>query len=234
MPPPSLFTTTIVRSSPWRRTGHRPLRSCRKERSPITSTTRPCRAAAAPTAVETTPSMPEAPRVPSTRTSRCSTGRKESASRTGMLFPSTSVEPSGSIGASSAGTRPSNGSTISSRAPRIAKRAALFASTHSVRHAGPARSDSLSAAIIVSQKEAAPACTITEAVASGSRQRPAASTTTEHAPWPSSGCETARYCESALEVGAAPKRITASGRARAANRGSRTSESAVSITASRR
>ena len=67
MPPPPLSSSTIVSSSPSRRAASRPPMSCASATSPISSTTGPAPAAAAPKAEETVPSMPLAPRLQSTR-----------------------------------------------------------------------------------------------------------------------------------------------------------------------
>ena len=67
IPPPSLLSSTIVSASPSRRAASRPPMSCASATSPISSTTGPSPAAAAPNAVETVPSIPFAPRFASTR-----------------------------------------------------------------------------------------------------------------------------------------------------------------------
>ncbi len=84
MPPPSLLSSTIVRSSPSRLAASRPPMSCRSAMSPIRSTTGPSHASAAPNADDTVPSIPLAPRFESTRGPSARAGRKVSTSRIGI------------------------------------------------------------------------------------------------------------------------------------------------------
>ena len=114
----------------------------------------------------------------------------------------------------------------------------VFAPVHSSSHAGsawygaPTRAGSFaapvnaegrraaSASMTASQSARGSARSIIDAAASGSRHPPAASTTMCGTPG-----SAARNPLSAFEVGAAPKRTTTSGAARAANRGERSSAS---------
>ena len=102
MPPPSLSTTTIVRSTPRPASPSKPFVSCRNAMSPISSAVGRPEPRATPTAVDTTPSMPLAPRLAITRTPV--RGRAyHSTSRTGMDDDTTSELPAGSGGDDVAG-----------------------------------------------------------------------------------------------------------------------------------
>ena len=95
MPPPSLSTTTSVRSTGRSCRPSRPFVSCRNATSPSRATVgRRGSASATPTAVDTTPSMPFAPRLATTRTSDRGAAY-HSRSRTGIDDATTSVDSSG-------------------------------------------------------------------------------------------------------------------------------------------
>ncbi len=139
MPPPSLLITTRVRSG---RSGaapvSRPFWSCSRDRSPSSATARPALcswwACAAPTALETAPSMPLRPRLASTR--RSDRGRMvRSTSRTGMLDPANSSEPEGSAAVRSRARRASVRPPSSRVRSRVSS-AALSACCHSRSQSG--------------------------------------------------------------------------------------------------
>ena len=104
IPPPSLWTSTIVSPSARRRAASRPPTSWASATSPISSTTGPGETAAAPNALETVPSIPFAPRLHSTRGASARTAAKVSTSRTGIDEATNSVASAGSRAPSSRAT----------------------------------------------------------------------------------------------------------------------------------
>ena len=176
IPPPSLSTTTIVRSMPRSAAPSSPLVSCRKATSPTSSAvggdgSAAAAARATPTAVDVTPSMPLAPRLARTRTS--SRGAPyHSTSRTGIDDDVTTVAPGGTAASRS---RATPGSVGSSWAPSTASNAACAvasAACHDVAHAGSGRVPTVRASAV--QTAAGSACMTCAACRDGSRQAPSA------------------------------------------------------------
>ena len=95
--------------------------SCASATSPISSTTGPSHAAAAPKALETVPSIPFAPRLESTRGGSSRAAENSSTSRTGIEDATNSVASDGNNSASMAATSGSDRS--SPRAAEIASAA---------------------------------------------------------------------------------------------------------------
>ena len=108
IPPPSLLSSTIVSFSPSRAAASSPPMSWASATSPISSTTGPSPAAAAPNADETVPSIPLAPRLESTRGGSSRAGKNVSTSRTGI------EEATNSVASAAAATRPSSAATSGS------------------------------------------------------------------------------------------------------------------------
>lgn len=108
MLPPSLFTSTIVASTPQRSSASSPFESWKYARSPTSPTTGSAVALPAPSADEITPSMPDAPRFPSTARSAPRGAANRSKSRIGMLFETNTVAGSGAPAATVAAISPSS------------------------------------------------------------------------------------------------------------------------------
>ncbi len=136
IPPPSLSTTTTVRSMPRAAAPSSPLASWRNATSPMRSTVGVAEPSATPTAVETTPSMPLAPRLARTRTP--SRGAPyHSTSRTGIDDDTTRLAPSGSAARTSRATPGSVGSARSASVRPMASWALASADVHRAPHGVP-------------------------------------------------------------------------------------------------
>ena len=117
MPPPSLFTQTIVSGMPARRALSRPPTSWSSATSPVRTNPGRPEPSAAPAADETTPSIPFAPRAARKRSGLSEEGKKASTSRIGIEWATQTRASPGSAGSSAAGTAPR-----SPRAPPRARR----------------------------------------------------------------------------------------------------------------
>src|SRR5579875_3603132 len=203
MPPPPLSTTMIVQGS-----AHRvpaddtsAVRSWRKARSPTSATTGPSPAAAAPSAVEHTPSMPLAPRLASTAGGSSRAGANASRSRTGIEEETTRRVLAGTLPNIRRAQRGSFRSASPST-PSMAFCAARSASSHLDSQSGAERGGSMSSAA-ASHAPGSARCT-------AATRRPAsfyshhATTATTAAPSKSRG--------TALEIGDDPRWTTTSGR----------------------
>ena len=116
MPPPSLFTQTIVSGMPARRALSRPPTSWSSATSPVRTNAGRPEPSAAPAADETTPSIPLAPRAARKRSGLAEEGKKASTSRIGIEWATQTSASSGSAGSSAAGTAPSKPSGASASA----------------------------------------------------------------------------------------------------------------------
>ena len=125
MPPPSLSTSTTVRSSPRRRVARRPPRSWRRARSPVNRTVGSTDPAATPSAVDAIPSIPLAPRLARIRRGRSSVGRNASRSRIGIELATTRLAPAGRVRCRAATT------AGSSNGPSVAMAATVDMATES-------------------------------------------------------------------------------------------------------
>ena len=129
IPPPSLSTTTTVRSTPRSAMPMRAFESWRKAMSPSRQVVGAPVARATPVAVDRTPSMPLAPRLACTCTS--ARGRAyHSTSRTGIELATTRWAPAGRLASSVRAVPGSVGSGWSARTPSMASSAAASSASH--------------------------------------------------------------------------------------------------------
>ena len=246
IPPPSLLSKTIVSRRSRRRAASRPPMSCASATSPMSRTTGPRPAAAAPKALDTVPSIPLAPRLQSTRGGSGRAGQNVSMSRTGIEDATNSVACSGSSTPSSAAT---DGSLhpLAASTPRIASAArssalrqlasqsgsiplasvSVAVSGASVGHAlarappGPDfAQDASSIRVSALNVAAGSAASQSDTTFAGSCQAPSGSNATWRVP-----ASPSSHVRNGFETGRSPTLTTTSGACSCANRGSRSSAS---------